>query len=91
MVSTTNLNIRTDKKIKKQAELICSELGMNMTTAVNMFLRAIVRKKGLPLELQLENTNETTLQAIKEGKKIAKDDKIQGYTDIKELRKALEV
>lgn len=89
MVSTTNLNIRTNKKIKQQAESICSELGMNMTTAVNMFLRAMVRKRGLPFELQLEKPNKTTLQAIKEGREIAKDDSIKGYTDMKDLREAL--
>ena len=37
-MATTNLNIRTDKEIKEQAEQIFSDLGMNMTTAVNMFL-----------------------------------------------------
>ena len=39
-MATTNLNIRTDKAIKDQAEEIFNELGLNMTTAVNMFLRA---------------------------------------------------
>ncbi|HCW30298.1 MAG TPA: type II toxin-antitoxin system antitoxin, RelB/DinJ family, partial [Roseburia sp.] len=39
----TNLNIRTDKEIKNQAEEIFNELGLNMTTAINMFLRTVVR------------------------------------------------
>lgn len=38
-MSATNLNIRTDKEIKNQAEEIFNELGLNMTTAINMFLR----------------------------------------------------
>ncbi len=91
MTNTTNLNIRTDKEIKKQAEVICSELGINMTSAVNMFLWAIIRKRGIPFELQLEKENETTLKAIEEGRKIAKDDNVKGYTDMKELREVLEV
>ncbi len=41
---TTNLNIRTDRGVKDQAEIIFSELGINMTTAVNMFLRTTIRK-----------------------------------------------
>ncbi len=90
MTSITNLNIRTDKEIKKQAEMICSELGINMTSAVNMFLRAIIRKRGIPFELQLEKENETTLKAIEEGRKIAKDNNVKSYTDMKELREALE-
>ena len=41
-MATTNLNIRTDKAIKDQAEEIFNELGLNMTTAVNMFLRTAI-------------------------------------------------
>ena len=50
-MTTTNLNIRTDKAIKDQAEEIFNELGLNMTTAVNMFLRAAIREHGIPFEL----------------------------------------
>ena len=44
-MATTNLNIRTDKAIKDQAEKIFNELGLNMTTAVNMFLRTAIRSE----------------------------------------------
>ncbi len=91
MISTTNLNIRTNKDVKQEAEFICSELGINMTTAVNMFLRAMVRRRGIPFELQLEKPNETTIKAMEEGRIIAKDDSVKSYTDINSLRKALEV
>ena len=43
-MATTNLNIRTEKAIKDQAEEIFNELGLNMTTAVNMFLRTAIRE-----------------------------------------------
>ena len=66
---TTNLNIRIDKDIKEQAEGIFNELGMNMTTAVNIFLRTAVREHGIPFELKLDVPNETTVAAIEEGKK----------------------
>ena len=46
----TNLNIRTDKEIKNQAEKIFNEFGLNMTTAINMFLRTVVREYGIPFE-----------------------------------------
>ena len=42
-MATTNLNIRIDKAVKDQAEVIFDELGLNMTTAVNMFLRTAIR------------------------------------------------
>ena len=53
-MATTNLNIRIDKAIKDQAEEIFNELGLNMTTAVNMFLRTAIRERGIPFELKLE-------------------------------------
>ena len=43
-MATTNLNIRTDKAIKDQAEEIFNELGLNMTTAINIFLRTAIRQ-----------------------------------------------
>ena len=59
-MATTNLNIRIDKAIKDQAEEIFNELGLNMTTAVNMFLRTAIREQGIPFELKLEVPNDTT-------------------------------
>ena len=70
---TTNLNIRIDKDIKEQAEGIFNELGMNMTTAVNIFLRTAIREHGIPFELKLDVPNETTVAAIEEGKKMMSD------------------
>ncbi|MGI6594551.1 MAG: type II toxin-antitoxin system RelB/DinJ family antitoxin [Christensenellales bacterium] len=87
---STNLNIRIDKKIKDQAEIIFAELGLNMTTAINMFLRTVVREKKIPFELKLEKPNEITAAAIKEGRKIAYDDSIKGHSNIDDLMKALE-
>ena len=48
-MATTNLNIRTDKEVKDKAEEIFSELGLNMTTAVNIFLRTAIREHGILL------------------------------------------
>ena len=44
----TNLNIRTDKEIKEKSDKIFSELGLTMTSAINMFLRATIRENGIP-------------------------------------------
>ena len=59
-MATTNLNIKTDKEIKEQAEIIFSESGLNMTTAINMFLKTIVRENGTPFELKLDIPNTVT-------------------------------
>lgn len=72
-MSATNLNIRTDKEIKNQAEEIFNELGLNMTTAINMFLRNVVREYGLPFELKLDVPQETAPEATLESKKMLSD------------------
>lgn len=64
MANTTNLNIRVDAELKRKAEAIFNELGLNMSTAVNMFLRYSVRYNGIPFELRIEKPNEETLSAI---------------------------
>ena len=91
MSMSTNLNIRTDQEIKERAELIFSELGLNMTTAVNMFLRASVRENGIPFDLKLERPNAKTAAAIEEGKSIATDPTVTGYHSIEELKAALDL
>ena len=90
-MATTNLNIRTDKNIKEQAEEIFNELGLNMTTAVNMFLRTAIREHGIPFELKLDVPNNTTATAIEEGRKLAEDPSAPRYTSIDDLKKALDV
>ena len=90
-MATTNLNIRIEKAIKDQAENIFNELGINMTTAVNMFLRTAIREHGIPFELKLDVPNDTTAAAIEEGRKLMADPLTPKYSNIDELRAALEV
>ncbi|MGN0715161.1 MAG: type II toxin-antitoxin system RelB/DinJ family antitoxin [Anaerovoracaceae bacterium] len=90
-MSTTNLNIRTDKDIKLAAEKIFNELGITMTTAVNMFLRQTIRENGIPFELKLNTPNAATAAAIEEGRMIAQDKNVKGYTNMEDLKAALEV
>ena len=89
-MAPTNLNIRTDKEIKDQAERIFLELGLNMTTAINMFLRTKIRENGIPFALKLDVPNEITIAAIEEGRRIASDSSVKGYNTIDELKAALE-
>ena len=72
-MAATNLNIRTDKAIKEQAEQIFNELGLNMTTAINLFLRTAIREPGIPFELKLDVPNDTTAVAIEEGRNLLAD------------------
>ena len=87
---TTNLNIRIDKSVKEQSDKIFNELGLNMTTATNMFLRTAIRENGIPFELKLDVPNDTTLAAIKEEKELSNDPNTKKYSSIDELKAALE-
>ena len=87
--NTTNLNIRTDKDIKLAAEKIFEELGLNMTTAVNIFLRQSIRVHGIPFDLRLDIPNETTAAAIEEGRRLVEDKTVKGYSTMDDLRTAL--
>lgn len=50
-MAQTNINIRMDEDLKKEAESLFSELGLNMTTAVNIFFRQSLRQGGIPFEI----------------------------------------
>lgn len=91
MSNQTNLNIRTDAEVKASAEKIFEQLGLNMSTAVNIFLRQAIRQGGLPFEVKLDIPNETTAAAIREGRDIIKDGKAHGYKNMDDLRAALGV
>lgn len=90
-MTTTNLNVRMDKDVKDQAEEIFNELGMSMTTAVNIFMRATIREHGIPFELKLDVPNETTAAAIEEGRKMVSDPSAPRYSSMDELKSALDV
>lgn len=51
MGDTTSMNLRIDKNLKKDAEDLFETLGINMTTAINIFLRQSVRDQGIPFRI----------------------------------------
>ena len=54
-MAQTNINIRMDEELKKNFDMICTELGLNMTAAINVFARAVVRKHGIPFDLTIND------------------------------------
>ena len=90
-MESANLNIRTDKEVKLAAEKLFDSLGMNMSTAINIFLRQSIRENGIPFEIRLNTPNELTAAAIAEGRAVAKDLDQKGYKTMEELKAALDV
>lgn len=89
MADTTNISIRLDVELKKQAEQLFSELGMNMTTAFNIFLRQAVRQQRIPFDVALEAPNAETIAAMEEAERISRDTSVKGYTDAEQMMKEL--
>ena len=83
--NTTNISIRMDADLKSQADELFAELGMNISTAFNIFVRQSLREGGLPFDVTLNQPNKDTIAAMLEAERIAKDPSVKGYTDLNQL------
>jgi len=68
MENTTNLNIRIDRDLKAQADDILGRMGLNLSTAVNVFVRQMVNERAIPFRIRLneEEIRERALEALKD-------------------------
>ena len=80
-MATTNISIRMDSDLKAQADALFGELGMNLSTAFNIFVRQSLRDGGIPFEISLNQPNKETIAAMLEAERIAKDPSVKGYTN----------
>ena len=88
---TTNISIRMDSELKAQADALFAELGMNLSTAFNIFVRQSIREGRIPFDISLNQPNRETIAAMLEAERIAKDRSVKGYSDLNELFKALKL
>ena len=69
-MSQTTFSVRMDTEVKKQFDDFCSKVGMNTTTAFNLFARAVLREKRLPFDIAIESDpfyNESNLSHLRRG------------------------
>ena len=85
------INVQVDSKDKEQATNILKDLGLNMSTAINIFIKQIIKCDGLPFEVRNPKPNKELLEALKEGEEILSG-KIDAkkYDSVKELIEDLE-
>ncbi len=83
--STSNISIRMDSDLKAAAEELYEELGMNLSTAFNIFVRQSLRERGIPFRISEGTPNRETVSALLEAERIAKDSSVKGYRDVEEL------
>lgn len=65
-MATTNINVRVDTELKKSAEALFADLGLNMSAAITMFLKSAVNHDGIPFEVKRITPNPQTRAALAE-------------------------
>ena len=83
-----NVNIRMNAEIKKEFESFCEDMGMSMTTAINIFIRKVIRENRIPFEIGGSVPNRETLAAFAEAEAMCKNPSAyQTYDSFDELLK----
>lgn len=87
--SSTNISIRMDSNLKAAAEALYEELGMNLSTAFNIFVRQSLRVGGIPFTITTETPNAITVSAMLEAEQISRNPEVKGFDDFDDLFKEL--
>lgn len=78
----TNLTISMDSDLKEKADVLFSELGMDLSTAFNLFVKKSLRVGGIPFEL---TPNKETIEVMEGAKRMTYDSSVKGYDNLDEL------
>ena len=89
MAGTANVSFRIDSDLKTQADQLFSALGMNMTTAFNIFLRQSVREGCIPFNITINTPNSETVAEILEAQQLLSDPKTKRYSNVEDALKEL--
>ncbi len=88
-METLTLNVRVDANDKKNFEQFCSNVGMNVSTAVNMFIKAVLRDQKLPFEVKtnyddyIDNKlKEAEVQMLTTNKRYSKEELLEKMNNI---------
>ena len=89
-MATTNITMRIEEELKKQAEELFSDLGLNMTSAFTLFVKQAIREQRIPFMISRNVPNDETIEAIEEVRKMKKNPSSgKSYTDVDEMMKEL--
>ncbi len=87
MSQSVNVTFRVDSQLKKQADILFNDLGMNLSTAFTVFLKQSVREQGIPFEISKNTPNAVTLAAMESAEN--GEDVYGPYESIDDLMEAL--
>ena len=78
--SSVNVTFRMDSQVKAQADELYASLGMDMSTAVNMFVRQCLRERQLPFQPSLNVPNQETIRAMEESDEMIRTGNFKSYS-----------
>ena len=85
-MGTVNTSVKLDEETKKEAQKLFKDLGLNLSTAINIFLKQAVREKGIPFYISSLPENSELSQALEEAKKIKKNhSNYKSYNTLKKI------
>ena len=86
-MATAVLQTRVDTETKLEAESLFDSLGLDITTAIRLFLRQAINQQRIPFDIvpPKYNFSEETLAAIEEARRISKDSSVKSYSTAKDL------
>ena len=87
---TAPTQIRVDLDVKSEATALFKSLGLDMSSAVNLFLHQCVLRGGLPFNVEVPRYSKQTLDAMEEARQISENPRAKGFRAIEELNKALD-
>ena len=83
-MATVQTQIRIEEDVKKQAMELFNQLGIDMSSAVNMFLRQSIMRGGLPFSVEIPRYKPEVLEAMEEAKLISRDPNTKRYSSFAE-------
>lgn len=89
-MATVPTQVRIDETLKKQANELFSQLGLDMSSAMNIFLRQCVMRGGLPFSVEVPQYKPEVFEAMEEAKRISKDPNTKRYSSFSEALEDLE-
>lgn len=89
IMAKVSTNISLDPKLKENATKLFQAFGMDLSTAISIFLSQSVREQKIPFEIRMEIPNKTTLEALNESKDMKDKEKYKRYDSFDEILKEL--
>ena len=90
-MATVPTQVRIDEELKKQSMELFAQLGIDMSSAMNMFLKQCVMRGGLPFAVEIPQYRSEVLEAMEEARRISKDPNTKRYSNFAEALEDLDV